>query len=63
VVYPLVVRTLESYHLVGREADGNRTELAAFRDWRLAKIETNRMKTTDDAARVRGSRAASDLRH
>ena len=22
-VYPLVVRTSESYHLVGREADGN----------------------------------------
>ena len=63
VVHPLVVRTLESYHLVGREADANRSELAAFRDWLLAEIESDRMKTAGDATPVRGSRVESDLRH
>jgi LysR family glycine cleavage system transcriptional activator len=63
VVYPLVVRTPESYHLVGREADGNRTELAAFRDWLLAEIEADRMKSAEGAAPVRASRVESDLRH
>jgi LysR family glycine cleavage system transcriptional activator len=44
-VYPLVVQTLESYHLVGREADSGRAELAAFRDWLLAEVEADRTKT------------------
>ena len=44
VVYPLVVRTPESYHLVGREADARRPDVAAFRDWLLAEVETDRTR-------------------
>ena len=43
-VYPLVVRTSESYRLVGREADARRPEVAAFRDWLLAEVETDRTR-------------------
>jgi LysR family glycine cleavage system transcriptional activator len=62
-VHPLAVQTSESYHLVGREADSGRAELAAFRDWLLAEVETDRMKTPEEAAPIRGSRLGSDLRH
>jgi LysR family transcriptional regulator, glycine cleavage system transcriptional activator len=43
-VYPLVVRTSESYRLVGREADSSRPEVAAFRNWLLAEVETDRTR-------------------
>jgi LysR family glycine cleavage system transcriptional activator len=43
-VYPLVVRTTESYRLVGREADSGRPEVAAFRNWLLAEVETDRTR-------------------
>jgi LysR family glycine cleavage system transcriptional activator len=42
--YPLVVRTSESYRLVGREADSNRPEVVAFRDWLLAEVESGRTR-------------------
>jgi LysR family glycine cleavage system transcriptional activator len=44
-MYPLIARTADSYHLVGREADAGRPEIRAFRDWLLAEIETDRTRT------------------
>jgi LysR family glycine cleavage system transcriptional activator len=43
-VYPLVVRTSESYQLVGRESDSSRPEVAAFRDWLLGEVEIDRTR-------------------
>ncbi|MGY3136029.1 LysR family glycine cleavage system transcriptional activator [Bradyrhizobium sp. USDA 4501] len=40
VILPLVVRTAESYHLIGRETDVGRPEIAAFRDWLLSETRT-----------------------
>ncbi|MDB5611465.1 MAG: LysR family transcriptional regulator [Bradyrhizobium sp.] len=56
-VYPLVVRTSESYHLVGRETDTGRAEVAAFRDWLLAEVEINRARIPGTPAAVNVSRA------
>jgi LysR family glycine cleavage system transcriptional activator len=36
-LYPLVVRTADSYRLVGREAEAGRPEVAAFRTWLLSE--------------------------
>lgn len=43
-VYPLVVRTADNYHLVGREAESDRAEIAAFRDWLLSETRIDRTK-------------------
>lgn len=39
-IHPLVVRTADSYHLVGSETDAIRPELAAFRNWLLSETRT-----------------------
>lgn len=44
-VHPLVVRTSESYRLVGRETDSGRPEVAAFRDWLLVEVEASQART------------------
>ena len=39
-LYPLVVRTADSYHLVGRDAEIGRPEIATFRNWLLSETLT-----------------------
>jgi LysR family transcriptional regulator, glycine cleavage system transcriptional activator len=39
-LHPLVVRTADSYRLVGRESEAGRPEVAAFRDWLLSETRT-----------------------
>ncbi len=51
-VYPLVVRTADNYHLVGREADSDRAEIAAFRDWLLSETKIDRTKANNAPASV-----------
>jgi LysR family transcriptional regulator, glycine cleavage system transcriptional activator len=36
-LHPLVVRTSDSYHLVGRESEIGRPEIADFRNWLLSE--------------------------
>jgi LysR family glycine cleavage system transcriptional activator len=38
-LHPLVVRTADSYRLVGRESEIGRPEIAAFRNWVLSEAE------------------------
>jgi LysR family transcriptional regulator, glycine cleavage system transcriptional activator len=49
-VYPLVVQTADSYHLVGREAEFGRREVAAFREWLLSEAKVDRTKIPIAAA-------------
>ncbi|SDS56657.1 transcriptional regulator GcvA [Bradyrhizobium canariense] len=60
-VHPLVVRTSESYHLVGREAESGRAEVAAFRDWLLTEVEIDRSQMPDVVPAPRGPNP--NLRH
>ncbi|MGY3652137.1 DNA-binding transcriptional LysR family regulator [Bradyrhizobium sp. LM4.3] len=38
-LHPLVVRSADSYRLVGRESEIGRPEIAAFRNWVLSEAE------------------------
>jgi LysR family transcriptional regulator, glycine cleavage system transcriptional activator len=46
VLHPLVVRTPDSYRLVGRESENGRPEVAKFRDWLLSETRQNKAEIT-----------------